>query len=249
MERSVRVQALVLSHNDFGEADRYIKLLTPDRGKISALAKGVRKMNSRKAGHLEPFTIISAQLVQGKGSSWIISQVSTIESFPGLTDNLESTCHAAYVSELTDRFATEEYSNFELYKLAVETMRRLSKITDHFPVLRYFDFRLLDLAGFRPQLHSCVRCGNEIIEEQQFFSNILGGVVCPKCGMKESGIVSISSRSLKYFRYYQTHNFSQAAAAGWPADLRQESEIILTNYLTYFAEKKINSQIFLNCIR
>lgn len=249
MERSVRVQAIVLSHNNYGEADRYIKLLTADRGKVSALAKGVRKMNSRKAGHLEPFTLVTAQLARGSGSSWIISQVSTLESFPNLACDLESTCHAAYISELTDRFANDEVMNRELYVLVIDSMRRLAKAEDRFPVLRYFDFRLLDIAGFRPQLHQCVQCGEPVLEQNQFFSSALGGIVCPKCSRPESGLTPISARTLKYFRFYQTQPFSKAAAAGWPAALRPEAETILTSYLTWLLERKINSQTFLNCIR
>lgn len=249
MERSIRVQAIVLSHNNFGEADRYIKLLTSDHGKISALAKGVRKMNSRKAGHLEPFTLVSAQLAHGRGSSWIISQVSTIESFPNLVCTLESTCHASYISELTDRFADDEGSSRELYSLVLDSMRHLSRTDDPFPVLRYFDFRLLDIAGFRPQLHQCVHCGNAITERNQYFSNHLGGVVCPNCASADHGIVSITSRNLKYFRFFQTHGFRQAEAAGWPQDIRNEAESILINYHSWLLERKINSQAFLNCIR
>ena len=82
VEKSIRVEGLILTHQNYGEADRFVRMLTPDRGKISALARGVRKMNSRKAGHIEPFTVISAQLVQGRGSAWTISQVTTLEAFP-----------------------------------------------------------------------------------------------------------------------------------------------------------------------
>ena len=80
VEKSIRVQAMILAHYNYGESDRFVRMLTPDRGKLSALARGVRKMNSRKAGHLEPFTVVSAQLVQGRGSAWTVQQVETQET-------------------------------------------------------------------------------------------------------------------------------------------------------------------------
>ncbi len=253
MERSIRVQALVLSHQNYGEADRFVRLLTPDRGKLSALAKGVRKMASRKAGHLEPFTCISAQLSRGKGSAWIVGQVSTTEGFPNLTCTLLNTCHAAYVSELADRFSAEEVSNAALYRLTLETFRRLSAGGDPFVILRYFEFRLLDLTGYRPQLQQCVDCGAEIQPEAQFFSQINGGVVCPTCFNQRpemrAGLLPVSMRTLKYMRFYQQRSFSEAAAAGWPEDLRKEAETLLTTYLTGILERRINSQVFLNNIR
>ena len=105
VEKSIRVQAMILAHYNYGESDRFVRMLTPDRGKLSALARGVRKMNSRKAGHLEPFTVVSAQLVQGRGSAWTVQQVETQEAYPDLACNLETTCYAAYVAELADRFS------------------------------------------------------------------------------------------------------------------------------------------------
>ncbi len=59
-QRSLRVEAVVLRHLDWGEADRLLTLFTREAGKLRAVAKGARKVRSRKAGHLEPFTRVSA---------------------------------------------------------------------------------------------------------------------------------------------------------------------------------------------
>ena len=79
-ERSVRVSAVILRHSNYGEADRLLWLFTRERGKLRAIAKGVRKMRSRKAGHLEPFTHASLQLAKGR-DLWIVTQAETIEAF------------------------------------------------------------------------------------------------------------------------------------------------------------------------
>ncbi len=249
MERSIRVQGLVLHHYNYGEADRFVRLLTAERGKISALARGVRRMNSRKAGHLEPFTLASVQLSKTHSSVWVIDQVSTIESFPGILGTLERAALAAYVTELTDRFALEEMENRALFSLAVETIRRIAVIEDPFPTLRYFDLRLLDLAGFRPDFQHCVICRSVVQPTNQFFSASLGGIVCPACQRHEAACRPISVRTLKFLRYYQKSSFKEAAAAGWPQDIRTEGENILTDYLAFILERKINSQEFLENIR
>ncbi len=249
MERSIRVQGLVLHHYNYGEADRFVRLLTAERGKISALARGVRRMNSRKAGHLEPFTLASIQLARGLGGAWVIDQVSTIESFPQISGTLERTTQASYVTELTDRFALEEVENRPLFLLAVETIRRIASMEDPFPALRFFDLRLLDLTGFRPDLQNCVICRREIQAQNQFFSASLGGVVCPACYGHETACRPISVRTLKFLRYYQKNGFKDCLAAGWPIDIRSESEQLLTSFLTFVLERKINSQEFLENIR
>ncbi len=65
--RSFRVEAVVIRHADWGEADRMLTLYTRERGKVRAIAKGARRIKSRKAGHLEPFTRVTLQLAKGRG--------------------------------------------------------------------------------------------------------------------------------------------------------------------------------------
>lgn len=245
MERSIRVQGIVLSHSNYGEADRFVRVLTPDHGKISALARGVRKINSRKAGHLQPFTLINAQLVQGRGSAWIVSQVSTQEAHPNLTCTLRKTCYASYVAELADRFSDAETDSRELYMLTVQTIRALDSASDPVPSLRYFDFRLFDLIGYRPKLHHCVGCGETIQPVAQYFSPSLGGALCPTCFGCDAGALPMTMRTLKYFRYFQTRSFREAARAGWPEEIRVETDYLLNAYYTYILERKLNSSDFL----
>lgn len=249
MEHSVRFQALVLRHNNYGEADRFITLLTARNGKISALAKGVRKLNSRKAGHLQPFTYVTIQLSKGRGASWLVDQVSTIEAFPQIIDSLEKTVRASCITELADRFSLEDVENSALFQLTLETIRRIAAADDFFPAQRYFDLYLLDCCGYRPQLQHCVSCGKAILPEDQYFSYALGGVLCPACGYLHPAARPVSVRVLKYLRYYQGHSFQEAAAAGWPPDIRGETESILTGYQSYLLERKTNSQQFLETMR
>ena len=245
MERSVHFRAIVVRHTNYDEADRFITFLTPYQGKVSALAKGVRKLSSRKAGHLQPFTYVDVQLSKGRGAAWLVSQVSTIEAYPEITASLEKTVRTSCVLELADRFSLENVENVQLFQLTLDTIRRIAVFEDTFPVQRYFDLQLLSLTGYRPQLFQCVRCHKKIEPEDQFIHYSLGGVLCPDCGMLTPGARHISMKSLKYMRYYQTHSFTDAAAAGWPHDSRMEAENILTGYQSFLLERKTNSQQFL----
>ena len=102
--RSHRVEAIVLRHTDWGEADRLLWLFTREMGKVKVVAKGVRKPRSRKAGHLEPFTRVELQLAQGR-DFLIVTQAETIDAYQPLRENLLLTGYAAYIIELLDRFA------------------------------------------------------------------------------------------------------------------------------------------------
>ena len=180
--RSLTAEAIVLRHSDYGEADRIVTLFTRERGKLRAVAKGARKIASRKAGHLEPFTRLKIQLAMGR-DLFIVTQAETIDAYPTLRDDLTRTGQAAYVIELLDRFVRdEEAASPPLFKLLAETLSRLAAETDSWLAVRYYEMRLLDFLGFRPQLFECANCGREIKAEDQFFSFSAGGVICPRCG-------------------------------------------------------------------
>jgi hypothetical protein len=89
------VDAVVLRHSDYGEADRLLTLYTREQGKLRAIAKGVRKIQSRKAGHLEPFTRVALMLARGH-DLWIVTQAETLNSFQPLREDLGRMSQAAH---------------------------------------------------------------------------------------------------------------------------------------------------------
>ena len=220
MERSVHFRGIVVRHTNYDEADRFITFLTPFQGRVSALAKGVRKLTSRKAGHLQPFTYVDVQLSKGKGASWLVTQVATIEAYPEITASLDKTVRTSCILELAERFSLENVENVQLFQLTLDTLRRFAVFEDIYPAQRYFDLQLLSVTGYRPELFECVRCRAKIKPEDQYFHYGLGGVLCPDCGDQVRGGRPVSMKALKFLRYYQTHPFHEAAAAGWPAASR-----------------------------
>jgi DNA repair protein RecO (recombination protein O) len=247
-ERSFRVEAVVLSHWDYGEADRMIGLFTREMGKITVLAKGARKARSRKAGHLEPFTRVSLQLAHGQNLH-LITQAETVEAYLPLREDLLALGQAAYVVELIQRLASEGEENQALYRLLTATLKRLTEAHDPRLVLRFYEIRLLDLSGFRPKLFLCANCQKQIQAEDQFFSAEMGGVLCPECGSGRSGVRPISMTALKYLRHLQRSNFSDACKASPSPVVYDEMENIMQYYLTYILERRLNTPIFLRRVK
>ncbi len=93
--RSFQTQAIVLRHQDFGEADRLLTVFTLKKGKIKVLAKGVKRIRSHKAGHLEPFAYVQLLIAHARDLP-LITQAETIHPFTVLRDNLHLTAFAAY---------------------------------------------------------------------------------------------------------------------------------------------------------
>ena len=247
-QRSFRLEAVVLRHNDWGEADRLIGLYTLEMGKLRALAKGVRKLRSRKAGHLEPFTRVNLLLARGRDLP-LITQADTLEAYLPLREDLAGATYASYVVELLDRFTYEEGENRALFRLLVDTLARLCQDQDRDLVVRYYEIRLLDLVGFRPQLFQCVSCGAEIRPEDQYFSASLGGALCPRCGSHTEGAQPISLNALKHLRHFQRSNFQEATRARLNPALNRELENVVQHYMTYLLERGLNTPAFLRRLR
>ena len=247
-ERTLRDEAVVLHHGDWGEADRLLGLYTRENGKLRALAKGVRRIRSRKAGHLEPFTRVKLMLARGR-DLWIVTQAETVDAYLPLREDLQRIAQASYVVELLDRFSYEEGPNRLIYQVLTETLTRLSTQPDLFLALRYYEIRLLDLLGFRPELVNCVRCGELIQAQDQFFSANLGGALCPKCSAYEPTARAISMDALKFFRHIQRSSYGEASRAKVPAQIRQEMETLAQYFLTYLLERGLNTTRFIREVR
>lgn len=246
---SFRVEAVILRHNDYGEADRMLTLYTAQIGKTRALVKGARKITSRKAGHIEPFTHVKLQLAKGRDLP-LVTQADTIDTYLPLRENLLLTSQASYVVELLDRFTYEDGSeNTSIFRLLTDTLSRLASGADPWMVTRYYEMRLLDYLGFRPQLFECANCRKPVLPEDQFFSYSAGGVICRNCAPRLTHLKPISVDTLKYLRHFQRSTYEQAARALPTEKARAEAEDLMQGYFTFLLERELNTPGFLKKIR
>ena len=244
LPRSFRAEAIVLRHSNYGEADRMLTLYTRDQGKLRAIAKGIRKIKSRKAGHLEPFSRITLQLARGH-DLYIITQTETIEAYPKIRASLDLTGYTAIAIELLDRFTYEAEENRWIYQLITDTLTRLDRGEDPFITIQYYEIHLLDSLGYKPELFVCAICRKEIQPVDQFFSPEQGGIVCPDCARGIQGARPASLQALKFLRHLQRSNFQDARRANPDTVTRGEMEDLLQNYLSYMLERGLNAPRFL----
>jgi len=245
---SHRMEAVVLRHQDWGEADRLLWMYTRQQGKVRALAKGVRKMRSRKAGHLEPFTRVQLLLAEGR-DLFIITQAEAVEHYLSLRADLVRIGYAAYVVELLDRFTYEEGDTPGLFRLLVDTLGRLDAAPDPAFAVRYYEIHMLDLVGFRPHLFHCAACGEAIQAEDQYFSAEQGGVLCPSCGLEMGGVQPISIQALRLLRHLQRSDYTEAHRLSLSPQVDREVEQLMQHYITYLLERSLNTPAFLRRVR
>ncbi len=246
-DRLYRTEAVVLRRQDLGEADRLLTLYTPGQGKVRAVAKGVRLPRSRKAGHLELFTRVDVLLARGRELD-VVSQAEALDAYEGLRENLTRFGHAAYAVELVDCFGVEE-ENRPLYHLLTETLQRLSRGDSPSVAVHYFEMRLVELAGYRPQLFRCVSCGAEVRPQAQFFSGREGGVLCPACGAGRRNAQPISLSALKLLRHLQRSSYAAVAGLRLRPETEAEVRQLMEAYLSHLLERRLHTPAFLKRLR
>jgi len=169
-----RDEAVVVRTYKLGEADRIIVLFTRDRGKVRAVAKGVRKTSSRFGARLEPMSHVALQLYEGRELD-TITQAESIEHFRELRDDLERITRAASMLEAVDQMSEEREPNSKLFTMLLGALRTLAA-QNHPLVAPAFFWKLLALEGFRPMVDACVVC--ERTDELCAFDLDEGGVLC-----------------------------------------------------------------------
>jgi DNA repair protein RecO (recombination protein O) len=247
-EHTYRTEAIILRRQDFGEADRLLTLYARDRGKVRVIAKGARKPQSRKTGHVELFMRTRFLIAEGRNLD-IITQAEMVEAYPALREDLVRTTYASYAVELLDRFTPDEDKNPQLYDLLAEALGWFAVTRQPLLAARFYELHLLQLAGYQPQLFHCVRCGEAIVEQDQLFSGELGGLLCPGCAAADRSARPISAAAVKVLRYLQSRPWDAVRQLSLRRELHTELEHVMHHYITYLLERDLKSTEFLHRLR
>jgi DNA repair protein RecO (recombination protein O) len=171
-----RDEGVVLRTHKLGEADRIVVFMTAGRGKVRAVAKGVRKTKSRFGGRLEPLVHASLLLYQGRDLD-VVNQAETLDHYRAIREDLDRMTDAMGLLEAVDQVAQQGEPNAPLYRMLTGALRALSEAPGRPPMLvAAFYWKLLALEGVAPVLDECARCGTTT--DLVSFEPLEGGVLC-----------------------------------------------------------------------
>lgn len=237
--RLYRAEGIVLRRRDLGEADRILIVFTDRVGKLSVIGKGIRRTKSRLAGHLEPFCRTSLLIAKGRNLD-IVTQASLIEPFRNLHQHEICIAYAGYFADLLDLFSVEGQENHRAYDLLVESLGQLDRGLDPFVTSIIFEFSLLTLMGFKPELQQCIECGRNLQPETNGFS-LSGGVLCPDCRSNQPLTETISLNALKYLRLIERGNHETVRRLRLSPDIRGEIDRTIRGYVGFVLEREPRS--------
>ncbi len=169
-----RDEGVVLRTYRLGEADRIVVLLTAGRGKVRAVAKGVRKTTSRFGSRLEPTSHVALQLYEGR-SLHTVTQVEALDTFAAIRGDLDRLSRATTLLEVSDQVAQEGEPNPRLLQMLLGALRTL-EARDSAILVPAFFLKLLAAEGTEPMLDACAVCGAE--EGLAAFDHAQGGTLC-----------------------------------------------------------------------
>ena len=239
---------MILSATPIGEYDKRLVILTKEKGKISAFAKGARKQNSPMTGTTNPFLFGEFLLYEGR-SSYNVMQANISNYFMELSTDFESAYYGFYFMEIADYYTKEYNDEREMLKLLYQTMRALASGKIPRKLIRYiFELKTLVVNGEAPEVFRCNNCG--ILDRQMVFSSMNHGMVCVECKGIAPDSIDISSATIYTLQYIVSSTIEKLYTFVVSDEVLKELEMILGRYMYMHVDKTFKSlEILEMCLK
>lgn len=237
---------MVLTAAPVGEYDKRIVLLTRERGKISAFARGARRSGSALMGVTEPFSFGQFTVYEGRTSYTLVS-ASISNFFSELRMDMEGAYYGFYFMDLAAYYAREGNDETQLLKLLYQTLRALHN--PHIPnrLIRYiYEIKAVTVNGEGPQVFSCVACGKQ--EEPYYFSVRRGGILCGSCGYSEKDGVKLLPSTLYTLQYIVSSSIEKLYTFVVKEEVEKQLSVLTRAYLEKYVDKRFKSLEILETI-
>ncbi len=239
MSETIKVTGMVLAGTPVGESDRRVVILTRERGKITAFAKGARRQNSPLLAGTRPFSFGEFFLFEGR-SSYTIHSVQISNYFYELTESLEGTTYGMYFLELASYYSYENMDGSGMILLLFQSFRALlNKKLENELVRLIFELRAMVQNGEYPQMFACVHCGQT--KELAAFSVAENGVVCEFCKRQVADVVPVAVSTVYALQYIVSSSLEKLYTFQVSGEVLLELQKILKSCTNHRLDRKIKS--------
>ena len=248
MSRTYSTQAIVLRRRNLAETDKIVVLFTRELGKLSAVAKGARRPQSRIAGATEPPTFLRALMAVGRDLD-VVTQCETKESFLELRADLDRLVYCSYLLEMTDTLLEERLPHPDLFDLLLSALYLLNGGADGLALSAAFSLQAAEDAGFGPMLDSCVGCHEPVGSGVAGYSVRMGGVLCRACRGASRDVIRFPASARNMAVQLLDHDLPTIARLMWPRRDALGLTRVLRRHIEHRTEKKLKSAEFLEGMR
>ena len=244
-----KTEGIVLKSMEFKEADKIVTVYTKNYGKITAIAKGVRKTKSKFGSSLEILTHSIFLIYKGRNID-IVSQTEILESFFSTSKEVIKFAFAANCVEIVNKLTVEREINIGLFNLLKEVLHYLRETNDPKLLTLSFKWQTMSILGYRPSLNHCCRCNKSTEDQKEMYFNIReGGLVCNNCIAEDKEeCIKVYLYFVKLVRKILITPLSTISIATIPDIKMKELEKITYLYIAYHSEKSFKTDRFLKSL-
>jgi DNA repair protein RecO (recombination protein O) len=239
--RTYKTRGIVMRARNLGEADRIVTLFTEERGKLDAVAKGVRRAKSHVAGKLEFASEALLGVHRGRNLDVIASAEISRSHWEALVDPAKFAV-AHLLVELIDVFCEPDLAMPDVYALLQGALAALARTGEPLSLVPRFELLLLDALGLAPEAETCLRCGATLAGEAACADLEAGGLTCERCRPHRADAFALSAAEVENFRALGTSRGGERRAAliAAPAVARA-----VDAFVTHHLGKRLRSQALL----
>lgn len=258
------MEAIILSRRDFRESDQIISAYTKERGKVEALARGVKKIVSKQSAHLEPFSFVMLETVPGKDITHLTT-AQPLNLFLGIRNDFAKMMSAQMITRMTDSLTEPNEPDTRIFALLKTWLSFVDKTsTFNWLLIDGFLLYLLSILGFSPILDHCVVCRKsyrEMVKEELIVGRSTidhspvvhspksglyyagGGLICPGCREAKQAIgEEIDVCGLKDISNLQMilkGDWRSIANLSFEADETNQLHHLVSSYAGYHTERQL----------
>ena len=239
VNKSVIVTGIILSATPIGEYDKRVVILTKEKGRLSAFAKGARKPNSSLSGAVSPFCFGQFTLYEGHNSN-TITQANISNYFEELRTDVEAAYYGFYFMEFAEYYTREYNDETQMLKLLYQTFRALTKNSIPKELIKnIYELKAIYINGEGPEVFQCVKCGTP--DYNMVFSAKEGGIVCEKCRRGVYDTMEVDTSTLYTMQYIASSSVEKLYTFVVSEQVQKCLDKIISRYIDLYIDKKFKS--------
>jgi len=240
---SHKATGFFLKSLNYGESDLIVTFYSREFGKLRGIAKGAKRSKKRFANVFEPFSLTHI-IFSRKNRDMLafIESCDIIDHYAAIRQDLEKTLTASYFMDLADHFSPEGKHNEALFTLLADYLAWLARENVSDAAIRFFEMRLLKIAGFEPSLSACVRCKTPVTNgASYYFYPNEGGIFCAGCARPERYDQSVSAGAIRTLLLGKDMDMEKMKMVSLSGSLAAESRNILCAFIAFVLGKEVKS--------
>lgn len=244
-----KTRAVVIGSFDYGESDRILTFYTDGFGKVKGIAKGARRSRKRFVGNLEPASVIRLAFFNSEKSELVrVEEAGIEEGFFNLRGDIERFSEACYLLELVDVLTRPGQNPHGVFGLLVDFLRILDGGAVAGPVNRFFEIKLLSLAGYMPSLGVCVACGCVAAggeREKVFFSPEKGGALCGVCSAGCAELIPMTQGTARFLETAERMDAGKLSRLKPGEHFEKEAGELLDRFIRVHTGRELKTKKFM----